>query len=67
MDEKLTPKEQEILKFLIKGSLNKEISHELQIALDTVKKHTTNIYKKLSVRNRSEAIVWYMNWKDGEN
>ncbi len=61
MYTKLTKKEIAVFKFLAKGKLNKEISQELTIALDTVKKHTTNIYKKIEVRNRSEAILWYMN------
>ncbi len=57
----LTTKELEILVFLARGSLNKEISAQTNISLNTVKKHTTSIYKKLQVRNRSEAIVWYIN------
>lgn len=56
----LTTKELEILAFLARGSLNKEISAQTNISLNTVKKHTTSIYKKLQVRNRSEAIVWYI-------
>ena len=43
MVEKLTKKEQEILQFLVKGNLNKEIGNELDIALDTVKKRMEEI------------------------
>ena len=63
-DEKLTKKELEILQFLARGSLNKEISDEMNVALNTVKKHATSIYKKLQVRNRGEAIVWYMSMQN---
>jgi DNA-binding NarL/FixJ family response regulator len=64
MTEVLTKKEKEILQFLIKGNLNKEISDDMNMALNTVKKHVTSIYKKLQVRNRSEAIVWYITMKN---
>lgn len=52
----LTKREQEILASLAKGLLYKEISHQLSISIDTVKKHCKNIYHKLNVRNRTEAI-----------
>jgi two-component system, NarL family, response regulator LiaR len=52
----LTRREQEVLAALAKGWLYKEISQQLSISLDTVKKHCKNIYQKLNVRNRTEAI-----------
>ncbi len=55
--EKLTKKEKEILFYLCKGLLNKEISDQLNISIDTVKKHNKNIFRKTGVRNRSEAII----------
>lgn len=54
--EDLTPKENQILDMLSKGLLYKEISGELHISLDTVKKHCGNIYRKLHVHNKTEAI-----------
>ncbi|WP_026769207.1 helix-turn-helix transcriptional regulator [Asinibacterium sp. OR53] len=54
---KLTHREQEIIQILIRGKLDKEIADELDISLDTVKKHNKSIYKKLNVRNRSEVIA----------
>lgn len=54
---KLTRREQEIIQILISGKLDKEIADELDISLDTVKKHNKSIYKKLKVRNRSEVIA----------
>jgi DNA-binding NarL/FixJ family response regulator len=54
----LTKTEEKILQFLIHGQLNKEIADACCISELTVKKHLTNIYRKLKVRNRSEAIVY---------
>lgn len=53
----LTAKEQEILKLLAKGLMYKEIACILEIQLDTVKKHCGNMYKKLQVSNRTEALI----------
>jgi len=55
----LTPREQEVLAKLAKGFLYKEIAHHLSISIDTVKKHCKNIYSKLQVRNRTEAVNFY--------
>ena len=52
----LSVREQEILQLVKKGKLNKEIACSLFISEDTVKKHLKNIYKKLEVRNRTEAV-----------
>lgn len=52
----LTAREVEVLAGLAKGHLYKEISTRLSISLDTVKKHCKNIYQKLKVRNRTEAV-----------
>ncbi|MCD7807960.1 MAG: response regulator transcription factor [Erysipelotrichaceae bacterium] len=52
----LTIKEKEVLKCIIKGYTNKDISEELVISLSTVKTHVSNIYSKLGVKNRSQAI-----------
>ena len=55
----LTKREEEILLALAKGLLYKEISAQLLISLDTVKKHCKNIYQKLKVRNRTEATNYF--------
>jgi len=52
----LTPREQEILRQLVKGLTNKEISTTTNLAVDTVKTHLRNIYQKLQVKNRTQAI-----------
>jgi DNA-binding NarL/FixJ family response regulator len=59
----LTARENELLKFLAEGYLNKEIADKLSVTLSTVKNHLQNIYLKLHVQNRSEAIIKYFNRK----
>ena len=54
--ESLTSRENEILDYLAKGYLYKEIATELFISKETVKKHIHNIYDKLHVQNRTEAL-----------
>ena len=52
----LTDREISILRALAKGLSNDEIAKEFWVARQTVKFHLTNIYRKLEVRNRAEAI-----------
>ncbi len=52
----LTEREAQILDLMRKGRKNREISYELCIAESTVHKHVQNIFEKLHVRNRAEAI-----------
>lgn len=54
--EMLTDREKEVLEFLAKGFLYKEIAAELFISKETVKSHIQNIYDKLHVQNRTEAL-----------
>jgi LuxR family maltose regulon positive regulatory protein len=53
----LTPRELEIMRLISEGYSNPEISRELVVSLNTIKKHTSNIYGKLGVRSRTQAIV----------
>lgn len=55
----LSRKERVILEALAKGMSNKELSKNLEISTNTVKFHLSNIYEKLSVKNRSQAIAYY--------
>lgn len=55
--EPLSDRELEILQHIAAGLSNKEIGDQLFISLATVKWHTSNIYGKLSVRNRNQAVV----------
>ena len=52
--EKLTQREKDVLKLIFKGEKRKDIASSLFITESAVKKHTTNIYKKLDVENRQE-------------
>jgi LuxR family maltose regulon positive regulatory protein len=54
--EPLTPRELEVLALLDRHLTNKEIAAELVISYGTVKTHTLNIYRKLDVRKRREAV-----------
>lgn len=54
--DKLTPREQEILGHLTKGYRYKEIAGILFISVETVRKHIRNIYEKLQVGSRTDAI-----------
>ncbi len=57
--DKLSNRENEILELLAKGLLYKEISSQLGIAQETVRKHVYHIYEKLHVNNRVEAVNKY--------
>jgi DNA-binding NarL/FixJ family response regulator len=52
----LTVSELAVLRALARGLVNKQIAADLQIAPQTVKFHLTNVYRKLGVANRTEAI-----------
>lgn len=54
----LTPREEEILAYLVKGDSNKEIARALHISESTVKVHVQNVLKKFSVSSRVEAAVY---------
>ena len=52
----LTHREQEILQLLVQGLLYKEIGAKLGISANTAKKHVMNIYQKLHVNSRAQAL-----------
>jgi DNA-binding NarL/FixJ family response regulator len=56
----LTKREVEILNLLSKGMLNKEVANQFNISTGTVKKHIQNIYEKLHVNTRVEAVNKYL-------
>jgi LuxR family maltose regulon positive regulatory protein len=55
--EPLSARELEILRLISEGYTNQQIARELVITLHTVKKHSSNIYSKLGVRNRTQAVA----------
>jgi len=56
----LTDREEQILSYLSKGFANKEIADALSISLHTVRTHLRNIYDKLHVRSRTEAMAKFL-------
>lgn len=58
-DHLLTTREKEILDLLSSGKFYKEIASELHISIETVKSHCHNIYEKLHVSTRTEALNKY--------
>lgn len=57
LPEPLTPREQEVLELIAAGLMNREIADQLVISPETVKKHAGNIYAKLHVSNRTQAVA----------
>jgi LuxR family maltose regulon positive regulatory protein len=55
--EPLSGREVEILQLIAAGLSNREIAQELSITLGTVKVHTSNIYGKLAVGSRTQAVA----------
>ncbi len=56
--ESLTKRELDVLKSLALGMYNKEIAIKLEISERTVKNHVSNIFKKISVSDRTQAAVF---------
>ena len=61
--DQLTEREREVLMLLAQGHANAEVGEQLFIAESTVKKHVNNIYFKLDLKTRAEAVAWA--WKAG--
>ncbi len=55
--ESLTPQQKKVLNMLSAGLLNKQIAYELAVSEATVKAHMTAIFRKLNVRNRTQAVI----------
>ncbi len=56
--DSLTAREIEILKLLATGMPNKQIAHELNISEKTVRNHVSNVYEKLGIGDRSQAVLY---------
>lgn len=61
----LTTREEETLVLLTKGYSNKEIADHLNLSIETVRSHLKNIYTKMHVRSRAEAVAHYMTKRPG--
>ena len=54
--EPLTSREEDVLRYLVKGYIKKEIADELSISQHTVDMHLRSVYRKLHVRSQTEAV-----------
>jgi len=57
-DKGLTPREFEVLEQIAIGASNRDIAQRLFISESTVKNHVTNIFRKLSVTDRTQAVLY---------
>ena len=55
-ENNLTTKESETLKLILNGMSNAQISEQCHISINTVKTHISNVYKKIGVHSRQEAL-----------
>jgi LuxR family maltose regulon positive regulatory protein len=55
--EPLSDRELEILRLIGEGHSNQAVADQLVVAVSTIKKHINNIYGKLDVRSRTQALV----------
>jgi DNA-binding NarL/FixJ family response regulator len=55
-EDALTEREREVLALVATGATNREIAEQLHLSHHTVKDHTRNVFRKLEVRNRAEAV-----------
>ncbi len=53
----LTPRETEILAYIARGYMNKQVAHELGLSEHTIKNHLSSIMRKLEVNDRTQAVV----------
>jgi DNA-binding NarL/FixJ family response regulator len=53
----LTPRETQILNYMAKGYLNKQIASMLDISEQTIKNHVTSILRKLDANARTQAVI----------
>ena len=57
---RLSPQERAILPLLAEGKTNKEIAASLRLSDKTIKNYLANIFDKLQVRRRTEAVSWFI-------
>lgn len=58
--ERLSERERQVLKMVTEGFDNRAIAESLGIKINTVEKHLENIYRKLEVKSRTEAVHWWV-------
>lgn len=55
---RLTPREAEVLERLGRAMTNQEIGDDLYLSVNSVKTHVRNLFRKIGVANRTEAVLW---------
>jgi DNA-binding NarL/FixJ family response regulator len=58
--DSLSDREREVLQLLTEGDDNSGIADSLNISVNTVEKHLKNVFKKLDVTSRIEAVLWWV-------
>jgi DNA-binding NarL/FixJ family response regulator len=56
-EQLLSPRETDVLRLLVDGHSYKTAAHALQLSIDTLRFHIRNVYKKLHVHSKSEAVI----------
>ena len=54
----LTKREREVLVLAAQGMANKQIAKEMGITETTVKAHLTNVFQRIGVADRTQAVIW---------
>jgi DNA-binding CsgD family transcriptional regulator len=62
----LTAREAEVLEIMAEGASNSEISQRLTISESTAKSHVKSVLRKLGVRNRTQAVLLYLEHQRGD-
>lgn len=67
MNGQVTPRENEVLKYLLLGLSSKQIAAELKITHNTVNNHRQNLLKKTQTKSTAELVAYglkmgYVNW-----
>ncbi len=57
INEKFTSREMDVLRLLAKGMSNRDIASKLGVSLRTIKGHLTDLFSKLNVASRTEAVI----------
>ena len=55
--DSLTPQQKTVLGHLVNGRLNKQIAHDLNVSMTTIKAHVSAILQKLGVLSRTQAVI----------
>jgi DNA-binding CsgD family transcriptional regulator len=58
--QSISGREREIFLSLLEGCTNQEIAASLGICQKTVEEHLTSVYRKIGVKTRSQAILWWV-------